>query len=69
VRNGTSTFYVDGSPVGTFSATGFANADIVNASRDLLIGSWVNYWNMKGQVDKVKIYTRALSAAEILTAQ
>jgi len=65
-RNDSAVFYVDGVSVGSGTVSSFVNSDITNSNNDLQIGSWLAYWDMKGQIDNVKIYNRALTAQEIL---
>jgi concanavalin A-like lectin/glucanase superfamily protein len=68
VRSGNATFYVDGVLAGSASVSNYSTSNIIG-SYDLIVGSWGTYWNLQGQIDKIRIYTRALTAEEILTAQ
>jgi len=69
VRNGNATFYVDGIAVGGTSVSSFSSYNIVNQNKDLQIGSWAAYWDINGQIDNVKIYSRALTEQEISADQ
>jgi Concanavalin A-like lectin/glucanases superfamily len=64
-RSGNVVFYVDGVNVGSASASTVSSADIDNSTRDLLIGSWINNWHLNGNIDSVRIYKKALTAAEV----
>jgi hypothetical protein len=64
-RDGDAIFYVDGVAVGSENAASLNGSNIMNAGRNLLIGSWIGSWFMNGAVDNVKIYKRALSAQEV----
>lgn len=59
----TVTMYINGVRDATRTATGLPNA---GSSQSLELGRWINklQW-MRGKLDEVKIYSRALSAAEI----
>ncbi len=69
VRNGNAVFYVDGNTVGSGNASTLAGANIGNAADDLLIGSWINQWPLQGQIGRVLVCRRALTAQEILDRQ
>ncbi len=64
-RNGDAIFYVDGTAVGSDNASALNGVNIVNANRNLLVGSWIGNWWLNGAVDEVKIYPQALTAQEV----
>ena len=64
-RNGDAIFYVDGTAVGSDNVGALNGVNIVNANRNLLVGSWIGNWWLNGAVDEVKIYPQALTAQEV----
>ena len=69
-RNGNAVFYVDGSSVGSASASSLFGYDIVNTNQNLLVGSWLGYapYSLHGSMDYAMIFMRALSPSEMETA-
>ncbi|MFA6102300.1 MAG: LamG-like jellyroll fold domain-containing protein [Victivallaceae bacterium] len=65
-RSGNAVFYVDGNSAGSASASSLAGANISNAAHDLMIGSWIDSWPLRGQIDSILVCKRALTAQEIL---
>ena len=64
-RNGSAVFYVDGISAGSSSVSSLAGSNIVNTSRDLLVGSWINAWHLYGLIDNIRIYRKALTSQEM----
>jgi Concanavalin A-like lectin/glucanases superfamily len=64
-RDGDADFYVDGVSVGSETVYGSLASSIVNTSRNLLVGSWVNSHKLAGDMDNVRVYRRALTATEV----
>ena len=69
-RNGNAVFYVDGVAAGSCSVSSLSSSSIVNVNRNLLLGSWISYYaySLRGSMDYVKIFKRALTSAEMGTA-
>jgi hypothetical protein len=66
VNNGTIVVYVDG--IAKFTGTNFPN---VFTSDNAVFALGVNYWNdpLKGKIDELQVYDRALTADEVQALQ
>jgi hypothetical protein len=69
VRSGLATFYIDGAPAGTANVSAFNGVNINFASEFNIgnIGSHLSSYFFNGSLDDIRVYSRALSAAEITT--
>jgi hypothetical protein len=64
-RGGNVIFYVGGIAKGSGSISSMSSYNIINANRNLLVGSWLDTYHIRGLVDNVRIYKKNLTAQEM----